>query len=101
MVEKINLCNKKQNIYKSDIIMIDDYKFIVYNIGTKYIELLPISQILESEHDKGHDIVPRMKLKKNNISKYKKIDNFEIYLLMNNKNSLIIETIAHFLENET
>jgi len=91
---KIN--NDKLN--KLDIILINEYKYIVYRVTRKSVELLPISNLLGRE--RPIDVIPKISIDIDSLGPYEKIDRYEILYLLNQTNPLIIESLEYFFENE-
>jgi hypothetical protein len=90
---------KKLVLKKNEIIKIGDYKYVVYKFGKDSVELIPIDTMLDGTEESS--LVPKIKVRKTNIKKYQKMDNYELLYLVNQKNPLIKEVIYSFLEKES
>jgi hypothetical protein len=89
---------KKINLKRNDILKIGKYKYVVYKIGKKQIELLPIDEMLSK--NSGVDFVPNIRISKEKINPHQKLDNFELFLLINQKNPLIRQVVERFLDSK-
>lgn len=90
---------KKNNLKRADFILIGNYKYLVYKTNKKSVELLPINYLMDTEGIV--EMIPRMKVDYTALENYKKIDNNELYLLINQTNPLIQELLEIMFENES
>lgn len=87
--------SKKIILKKNEIIKIGKYKYVVYKLGKDSVELLPIDEMLESKDISP--IIPKIKVGKEYLKTYQKMDNYELLWLLNQPNPLIREVIESFL----
>ena len=83
---------------KSDIVLIGKHKYLVYSVNSKMAEILPLDSF--SKNVEKLSIVPKMTISTKDLNTYTKVDSFELYCLLNEKNPLLLETLEYFLENE-
>jgi len=85
------------NLKKSDIIIIGKYKYLIYKITKKMVDLLPIDELFEEEG--SVELIPKLSVATESIDNYTKLDSYEILCLLNQTNPLIVESLEYFLEN--
>lgn len=90
---------KKIVLKKNEIIKIGQHKYVVYKFGRESVELIPIDLMLQGEEESS--LVPKIKVKKVLLTKYQKMDNYELLWLVNQKNPLIKEVVCDFLDKQS
>ena len=83
---------------KHDIIKIGKYKYVIFNLKKEDVELLPIDDMLTK--DEIIEFIPKITIKKENIAHHQRLDNFEIFYLVNQSNPLIKKVVEGFLDSK-
>lgn len=78
----------KKDLSQNDIILIDKYKYIVYEMKKDAIVLLPIDDML-NDVDYRPTLIPKIEVTYLTLKDYKKVNNSEIFCLLNQSNFLI------------
>lgn len=90
--------HKKILLKKNEIIKIGKYKYVVYKFAKKSVELIPIDEMLSGITSQ---FVPKMKIEKQSLNSYEKMDNYELLWLVNQSHPLIKEVLEDFLNKES
>ena len=88
---------KDLNLQRSDIIIIGDYKYLIYSLKKENVELLPISDILNGE---DISVIPKILACYASLEEHSKVDRFELFCLMDQNNPLIKIALENFLKDE-
>lgn len=88
---------KDLKLQRSDIIIIENYKYLIYSLNKDNVELLPIDAILNGE---DIPVVPRIIMDYSHLEQHSKVDRFELFCLMDQNNPLIKIALENFLKDE-
>jgi hypothetical protein len=81
----------------SDIIIFNNYKYLVCDVKKTMIKLLPIDLILQSD-DYNPLLIPKFEILNINLESYIKTDNEELFYLLNQKNDVIKKILEKYFE---
>lgn len=79
---------------KSDLILVDDKKYLVYKSTKTRIELLPIDRLLLGEEI---SVIPKLYMTPDSLDSYQILDSKELLYLLDQENVLVKETLRYLL----
>lgn len=88
---------KDLNLHCADIVMVQGYKYLIYALARNHAVVLPIDNILKGKEMK---VIPKIEMDYTSLQEHVKIDQFELFCLLNQTNPLIKKTLEQFLDNE-
>lgn len=87
----------KKELKVADIIIRNDNKYLICKLSGDLIEMISIDRMLENADFKP-TLIPKLEVEYDKLGKYVKIDNSEIFCLLNQDNFLIRKIIEKYLE---